>query len=134
MRAMSLARSRQRSRSWLPMNTKLKLDAYDIRKYRPADIADELTLINRTLLLRIKPEELFNFAFLSIEKVHVFYYKKTIIRGTLSFFFFVKDIFAPNVTLMLKFYERTSAVFGTSDKSHYYSSKISAATHLFIFN
>lgn len=49
--------------------TELQFDSDDIRKYQAIDIANELTLINRNFLLRIKPEELFNFAFLSTEKV-----------------------------------------------------------------
>ena len=56
-------------RSWLPIHTEVKLDTYDIRKYQATDIANELTLINQKLLCRIKPEELFNFAFLSTKKV-----------------------------------------------------------------
>jgi len=52
-----------------PATTELKSDTYDVRKYQVMDIANELTLINQNLLLRIKPEEIFNFAFLSTEKV-----------------------------------------------------------------
>lgn len=56
-------------RRWSPATTEIKSDTYDVRKYQVMDIANELTLINQNLLLRIKPEEIFNFAFLSTEKV-----------------------------------------------------------------
>ncbi|CAF4106565.1 unnamed protein product, partial [Adineta steineri] len=66
-------------------------DVYDIRKYQAIDIANELTLINQNLLLRIKPEELFNFVFLSSEK----------------------KMLAPNLTSMVEFYNRTVLLFAT---------------------
>ncbi|CAF1498064.1 unnamed protein product [Adineta steineri] len=66
-------------------------DVYDIRKYQATDIANELTLINQNLLLRIKPEELFNFVFLSSEK----------------------KMLAPNLTSMVEFYNRTVLLFAT---------------------
>ncbi|CAF1269282.1 unnamed protein product [Didymodactylos carnosus] len=56
-------------RSWLPLTKQLKLDNYDIREYDPKQIANELTLINQRLLLKIKPDELFDFRFVSTDKV-----------------------------------------------------------------
>jgi hypothetical protein len=80
---MFSTKSKQSSRPWSPITTELKLDAYDIRKYRANDIADELTLINQTLLLSIKPEELCNFAFLSTKKVQLIF----LINQLFKFFF-----------------------------------------------
>ena len=58
-------------REWTPISTELTLDNYDIRKFRPDEIANELTVINRSLLLNIRREEFFDFAFLSTRKVHL---------------------------------------------------------------
>ncbi|CAF3131306.1 unnamed protein product, partial [Rotaria sp. Silwood2] len=84
-------KSKQLRRSLFSIKTDLRFDIHDIRKYSAIDIADELTLINQNFLLHIKPEELFNFAFLSTEK-------KTL---------------ASNITSMIEFYDRTIALFAT---------------------
>ncbi|CAF4120954.1 unnamed protein product, partial [Rotaria sordida] len=84
-------KSKQLRRSLYPIKIDIKFDVHDIRKYPAIDIADELTLINQNFLLNIKPEELFNFAFLSTEK----------------------KILAPNITSMLEFYDKTVALFAT---------------------
>ncbi|CAF1376109.1 unnamed protein product [Rotaria sordida] len=84
-------KSKQLRRSLYPIKIDIKFDVHDIRKYPAIDIADELRLINQNFLLNIKPEELFNFAFLSTEK----------------------KILAPNITSMLEFYDKTVALFAT---------------------
>ncbi|CAF5073674.1 unnamed protein product, partial [Rotaria sp. Silwood1] len=84
-------KSKQLRRSLFPIKLDFKFDIHDIRKYSAIDIADELTLINQNFLLHIKPEELFNFVFLSTDK----------------------KILAPNITSMLEFYDRTVSLFAT---------------------
>lgn len=51
------------------MTTELQVDDYDVRDFEVASLADELTLVNQTLLLRIRSDELCNFVFLSSDKV-----------------------------------------------------------------
>ncbi|CAF1065250.1 unnamed protein product [Rotaria magnacalcarata] len=82
-------KSKEIRRSRFLLKTDIKFDIHDIRRYQAVDIADELTLINQSLLLLITPVELFNFAFLSNEK----------------------KFLAPNITTMLEFYDRTVALF-----------------------
>ena len=66
---MHPAKSKQLTRPWMPILAEPKLDTYDIRRYSPVNLADEMTLINQMLLLRIKAEEFDHFAFLSPQKV-----------------------------------------------------------------
>ena len=86
------------------------VDGFDVRRYSPMNLADELTLINQQLLLRIHPKEFSDFRYLSVQK----------------------EKFAPNITLMFEFYDRIVAVFATQIlKQKTDKSRASVIIHLF---
>ena len=78
---------------------------FDLRRYSPEELADQLTLLNRDFFLQIRPEEIEDFRFFS----------------------------SPNVSRLFAFYDRLVSLFATEILKHSTEkSRVSVIVHLFL--